>query len=525
MKTDSIVVVGGGSAGWMTAATLIKNFPNKKISVIESADVPIVGVGESTLGQINEWLYTLDIKEEDFMKECDASFKLSIKFTDWGGKGAGSFHYPFGEPWTVGTQFNINDWFIKKAMYPATPTSDFCDSFWPQMPLVYQNKIIKNENQELPGWSYQSDVAYHFDATKFGAWLREKYCKPKGVNHIVGTIKEDIATDENGVTHLELTTGEIIKADLYIDCTGWKSLLLSKALQTPFKSYADILPNNSAWATRVPYNDKETELEGYTNCTAIGHGWVWNIPLWSRIGTGYVFSDEYISKDDALEEFKNYLKNDREVKIDPAVVDSLEYKHINMRIGIHEEVFSKNVCAIGLSAGFIEPLESNGLFTVHEFLHHLVKTLNRDNIAYLDKTGFNMAVKGMFRSFAEFVSIHYLLNQREDTKYWRDAKERRFITNHMDGEYQSFGFESLIYQRDVMSTFENRQGGSVLISVGLNYFPIYSANLKRGEYKTGRKLDYLHDTFDIWEANKTYWNSVANKAPTIYEYLAEKYGQ
>jgi tryptophan halogenase len=526
MRTDSIVVVGGGSAGWMTAATLIKNFPNKKISVIESHDVPTVGVGESTLGQINEWLATLDINEDDFMKDCDASLKLSIKFTDWGGKGAGSFHYPFGEPWMVGTAFGVNDWFIKKAMYPETPVTDFCESFYPQMPLVEKNKVIKNENNELPGWTYKRDVAYHFDATKFGAWLREKYCIPKGVVHIVGTVKEDIAVDSEGITHLELTTGEIIKADLYIDCTGWKSLLLGKTLNVPFESYEDILPNNSAWATRLPYTDKPTELEGYTDCTAIGNGWVWNIPLWSRIGTGYVFSDKYISKEDALEEYKNYLKYDRKVKVDPEVVDNLEYRHIQMRVGIHKELFVKNVCAIGLSAGFIEPLESNGLLSVHEFLHHLVTTLSRDEIGFIDRAGFNMASRGYFRPFAEFVSLHYLLNQRNDTLYWREAKERRFATgNEMPGTYISYGFENLIHKRDVMNTFEPRMGGSVIISVGLNYFPLGPANIKRGEYKLGTSLNYIQDTFDVWESNKIYWNRVADDAPTIYEYLKAKYGE
>lgn len=525
MKVDSIVVLGGGSAGWMTAATLIKNFPNKKISVIESPDVPIVGVGESTLGQINEWLHTLDIDDNDFMKDCDASLKLSIKFTDWAGKGTGSFHYPFGDPWTIGTAFGVNDWFIKKVKYPETPVTDFCECFYPQMPLVNNNKIHLNENQELPGWTYKRDVAYHFDATKFGAWLRDKYCKPRGVNHIVGTIKESVEVDKNGVKFLELTTGEKITADLYIDCTGWKSLLLGQALGVGFDSYEDILPNNSAWATRLPYTNKEQELEGYTNCTAIGNGWVWNIPLWSRIGTGYVFSDKYISKEDALEEFKNYLKHDREVTVDPAVVDQLEYRLINMRVGLHKEIFHKNVCAIGLSAGFIEPLESNGLLTVHEFLHHLVKTLSRDKIGYLDRAGFNIACTGFFRSFAEFVSVHYLLSQRDDTRYWQEARERRFETNHQPGEYMNYGFENLIYHRDVMSSFENRMGGSMIIGVGLNYFPIYEANLKRGEYKTGQRLDHLQDTFDIWEANKAYWRSVADSAPTLYEYLKEKYGE
>lgn len=524
MKTDNIVIVGGGSAGWMTAATLIKNFPNKKIRVIESKDVPIVGVGESTLGQINEWLYTLGIKEDDFMKDCDASLKLSIKFTDWAGKGTGAFHYPFGDPWTIGSRFGINDWFVKKAKYPNTPNTDFNDCFYPAMQLVYQNKIIKNENEELPCFRYQNDVAYHFDATKFGAWLRDKFCLPRGVEHIVGTINENITVDKDGISYLELTTGERITADLYIDCTGWKSLLL-KSLDVPFESYENILPNNCAWATRVPYTDKVAELEGYTNCTAIENGWVWNIPLWSRIGTGYVFSDKYISKEDALEQFKNYLVNEREVRIPKEVVDKLEFKFIPMRVGIHDEIFSKNVCGIGLSAGFIEPLESNGLLSVHEFLHHLVKTISRDKIGYLDKTGFNIACKAFFRAFAEFVSIHYLLNQREDTQYWIEAKERRFKTKNDPGEYSTFGFENLIYHRDVVSIFENRMGGAISIAVGLNYLPITSANVLRGEYKTGEKLDYLQDTFDIWESNKTHWKRIADSAPTIYEYLKEKYSK
>ena len=525
MNVNSIVVLGGGSAGWMTAATLIKHFPNKKISVIESADVPTVGVGESTLGQINEWLYTLDINDDDFMKATDASLKLSIKFTDWTGKGEGGFHYPFGKPWLAGTRFGLNDWFVKKVKYPGTPNTDFVDCYFPQMPLVYQNKVTKNLDQELPGWKYQSDVAYHFDATKFGAWLRENYCKPRGVTHIVGTVNEDVATDDNGVSYLELTTGEKITADLYIDCTGWKGLLINKALKVPFESYADILPNNRAWATRLPYTDKEAELEGYTDCTAIENGWVWNIPLWSRIGTGYVYSDKYISEADALEQFKNYLKNERAVKVDPAVVDSLEYKSIGMRIGIQEELFHKNVCAIGLAAGFIEPLESNGLLSVHEFLQALVKTLSRDKLGWLDRAGFNMACRGYMRSFAEFVSMHYLLSQRDDTQYWRDARERTFKTNHVAGEYLNYGFEQFIYKRNVNSGFDTSMGGAPYIAVGMNCYPFYENNLKMGQYDTGDDLEHLNDTFDIWEANKTYWNNVAENCPTIYQYLKEKYGE
>lgn len=517
-NTNKIVIVGGGTAGWMTAATLIKCFPNKDISLIESTDIATVGVGESSLGQINDWLNMLDIEEDDFMKAADSSLKMSIKFTDWAGKKTGGFHYPFGNAWIHGTVAGINDWFVKKIKYPNTPVKDFADCFFPAMSLVHQNKISKNNGNELPGWRYDRDVAYHFDATKFGAWLRDEYCKPRGVNHIVGNIKEDVAVSNTGIEYVELTCGEKITADVYIDCTGWKSLLLGKTLKVPFESYNDILPNDTAWATKLPYTDKEQQLEGYTNCTAIENGWVWNIPLWSRIGTGYVFSSQYVSKDDALEEFKNYLKNNNPVE----VVDSLEYKLINMSIGIHKELFHKNVCAIGLSAGFIEPLESNGLFTVHEFLHRLVKTLSRDTIGAIDKLGFSAACRGEFRTFAEFVAIHYSLNTRNDTAYWQDARDRH-IDVAAGGKYSEYGFDDLIRRREEFCQFNNMGDGASIIATGLNYFPIVESTVKRSEYTHNKNLDFIENSFEIWENNKIRWNKIADDAPTLYHFLKEKY--
>ena len=145
--------------------------------------------------------------------------------------------------------------------------------------------------------------------------------------------------------------------------------MIEEALKEEFIPYGDMLPNNRAWATRMPYKDKEREMEPFTNSTALGHGWSWNIPSWERLGTGYVYSDKYISKEDALEEFKLYLMSDK--MICPRTrkeVDDMEYRDIPMRVGIHKHTFVKNCVAIGLSAGFIEPLESNGLFSVHEFL-------------------------------------------------------------------------------------------------------------------------------------------------------------
>ena len=263
LKTDNIIILGGGSAGWMTAATMCKIFPEKNITVIESPNTPIIGVGESTLGQINRWLSLLGIKDKDFMPYTDASYKLSIRFEDFYKKGDGGFHYPFGSVIENNLKHGKENWFFKKSENPNLHNSDYATFINTNMALVNNNTIFTNSNNELPGFNFRTDVAYHFDARKFGLWLRDYYCKRRNVKHIVEDIT-DIETDSEGIKSLN----KKYTADLFFDCTGFKSMLMNK-LDNNFISYNDILPNNSAWATRVPYKNKEEELEPYTNCTAI----------------------------------------------------------------------------------------------------------------------------------------------------------------------------------------------------------------------------------------------------------------
>jgi len=452
-KMKNIIIVGGGSAGWMTASTLIKVFPNYNISLIESSNVPTVGVGESTIGGIKNWATFLGINDKDFLKHTDGSYKLSIKFTDFYKKGE-AFHYPFGAPFISGNKAELNDWWFKKFLYPKVPHSDYVDCHYPQMALVNQNKCFYNELGFLP-FDFKKDTAYHFDASKFAIWLKDNYSLPKGVKHI----QEDIVSieqDENGIKSLNNKH----TADLYIDCTGFKSLLLGETLKEPFESYADLLPNNSAWATRMPYKDKEKELVGYTNCTAIENGWVWNIPLWSRIGTGYVYSDKFIDDDSALKQFKNYLGT-----------EELEFKKIKMRVGIHKRLFVKNVCAIGLAAGFIEPLESNGLFSVHEFLFNLIKNLKRDKISQWDKDNYTFQSKKLFRNFAEFVALHYALSQREDTEYWKHNFNKQWEEKLINLNPSMLGgFLEAAILKDIRYHFSNG-GGFHCIAAGMHWGP------------------------------------------------------
>jgi len=529
MKTDKIVIVGGGSAGWMTAATLITAFPNKDIRLIESKNVPTVGVGESTIGGIRTWTRFIGLNETDFFPETDASFKLSIKFTDFYKKNEGSFHYPFGVPLVNGNRNPFFDWQLKKYYEPETPVGDFARCMFPAAALFETNKFSLNTLGEFDNFDPDNDVAYHFDATKFGNWLKTYHCIPKGVKHIESTVTETIVNHE-GIEFLILESGDKITADLFIDCTGFQSLLLDKALNEPFNSFANMLPNNKAWATRIKYENKELELEGFTNCTAIENGWCWNIPLWSRLGTGYVYSDKYVTPEEALEEFKQYLMSDKMIiSRTREQVDALEYKPIEMRVGIHERTFVKNVVAIGLSAGFIEPLESNGLFSVHEFLFKLVDILQRGDISQFDRDMYNVSVRDLFDNFSKFVALHYALSHRDDSQYWREINNKQFKDSlsedpHTPYRSKSGAFYDMIWRYMEEWAHPYGNAGITYIATGMNLQMFNHSRILNMSYR--HKRNYLFEYQNVsnnWERNKAKWAKNAELSQSLFAFLKENF--
>ena len=493
-----IMIVGGGSAGWMTASTLIKEFPEKKIALIESPDIATIGVGESTIKQIRNWTTFLNIEDKSFLRHTDGTYKLSIQFTDFYKKGE-SFHYPFGQPVLENTGYGFNDWWFKKFFYPETPYTDYADCYFSQMALVNQNKLSINENDQIDNFHLFRDTAFHFDATKFGLWLRDFYCLPKGVVHIKEHIT-DIKQNENGIESLN----ERYKADLYIDCTGFSSLLLEGTLKVPFQSYCpDLLPNNSAWATKIPYKNKKEQLVNFTDCRAVENGWIWTIPLWSRKGCGYVYSDNFIDDDGALKQFQKYLGT-----------DELEFKKIKMKIGIHERLWEKNVVAIGLSSGFIEPLESTGLFSVHEFLRELIRELKRDRVSQWDRDNFTYRCKDLFRVFAEFVSLHYILSHRNDTEYWKHIQEKsqlreenRIIFKLADARFHEHNFGCML-------------GGIHAIATGMHYSPTELSEIMWLQLvnKKTLKVEWAQYIENL-NRRKDNWKYAAKKFEKTYDFL------
>jgi flavin-dependent dehydrogenase len=501
---NKIVIVGGGSAGWMTAATLISQFPEKQIVVIESPNVPIIGVGESTVGGIRGWLNLVGISDDDFMKHTDAVYKLAIKFTNFYKKDFGSWYYPFGYP-----SIDQQEWHIKKSVFPQTPNEDFAISCYPQMAFIQSNTLTRHPCEELSPWNINHS-AFHFDAVKFANWLRDYFCKPKGVQHIPSEII-DINVNDQGIEHLILTNSEKISADLYIDCTGFKSLLLEGALKIPFKSYENILPNNRAWATRIPYTDRSKELTLYTECTAIDNGWVWNIPLWSRIGTGYVYSDKFISQEDAKIQFIKFLN------LSSDQLDNIEFKDIKIKTGTHEKYWEKNVVAIGLSAAFVEPLESTGLVTVHDWTIALCRTLGRGAVNQWDIDEYNSSCLDEFDYWAQFVAMHYALSHRNDTEYWKYVTEKSFQEHrkYLSNLQSQQLFQQTMYYRRYKKELASDYGIQCL-SAGMNYSPIDSYILKK-EYSPNHDLkkEFLNLLEKHQVLKKQYADAILNKAISL----------
>jgi len=469
-QIKSICIVGGGSAGWMSASLLSKFLKDIKITLIESPDVKTIGVGESTLGHFNKFLDALDLQDKDWMKSCDATYKSSIRFENFYKHGS-TFHYPFGFFNLENNQNGIMDWFWLKAYTNNLDTTSFVEWFAPQAVMSENNKMTFNLDQEIPGWNFKLHTAYHMDATKFGIFLKDKIAIPNKVNHILDNIVKVNQDNKEFITSITTSNNKEIYADLFIDCTGFSKLLIEKTLKVPFISFNDVLLNDKAIATKIPYKDKNTEMNPYTNCIAYNNGWIWNIPLYSRIGTGYVYSSKFISDYEALDEFKNYLQSKN---VD---TNKLDFNFINIKHGIQKEPWKKNVCSIGLACGFIEPLESTGLLTTHENALRLLATLQRRNgyVNQLDIDGWNFAAREEMEGFKQFVSIHYGMSTREDTEYWKFVTNNiHYVKNHLDmvPEFRYNNLEMIYNLNQTLWLPSESPDGKLFIIAGMNCNPV-----------------------------------------------------
>lgn len=404
-KVKKVVIVGGGTAGWISASLLVKMLGKFiDITLVESEAIGTVGVGEATIPPIINFNAALGIDEAEFVKATNGSIKLGIQFENWNQIGD-SYMHAFGN---VGKDFPFcafhHIWLRGKEL--GLP-----HSFW-DFSLNYQTAIADKfapVNQiagtNLPGLAY----AYHFDASLYAKFLR-RYSETRGVTRIEGKVSTVQQCKLTGnVKGLVLEGGQSVEGDLFIDCTGLHGLLIDKTLNTGFEDWSHWLPNDSAVA--VPTASTE-QLRPYTRSIARENGWQWQIPLQHRVGNGFVYSSKYLSDDDAKQTLLDNLES--EPLAEPRI--------IKFKTGRRLKQWNRNVVSIGLSSGFLEPLESTSIHLIQSGITRLIKAFPHNGLKSSEIEEFNRQSKTEFERIRDFIILHYKKTSRDDSQYWRDLK-------------------------------------------------------------------------------------------------------
>jgi tryptophan 6-halogenase len=420
-----VVIVGGGTAGWMTASYLRVAFGDRiSVTLVESANVSTIGVGEATFSTVRHFFEYLGLEEREWMPECSATYKLAIRFENWREQGK-HFYHPF-ERTRVVDGFPLTDWWLKEKLTDRFDKDCFliasiCDA--KASPRYLDGTLFekdfaegpKNFRSTLSEQSTQFPYAYHFDATLLAKFLT-KYATDRGAEHITDDVVDVVLGETGDISHVVTREHGELHGDVFVDCTGFRGMLLNKALAEPFQSFQDTLPNDSAVALRVPVDMEVQGMRPCTTATAMDAGWIWTIPLWNRIGTGYVYASEYCTPEEAERTLREF--------VGPAAKD-LQANHIKMRIGRSERSWVRNCVAIGLSSGFVEPLESTGIFFIQNAIEQFVKHFpdgKRDDVL---RDAYNTHIANMIDGVREFLVLHYYGAERDDNQYWRDAKTRK----------------------------------------------------------------------------------------------------
>lgn len=418
----SVVVVGGGTAGWMSASYLKAAFGGRiDVTLVESEQVSRIGVGEATFSTVRHFFDYLGLDESEWLPQCAGGYKLGIKFENWRGQGE-HFYHPFERLRSV-DGFSLAEWWLRLGDR-SEPfdrqcfiTSALCEA--KRSPRMLNGSLFVSGLDSSLGQSTleeqraQFPYAYHFDADRVAKVLA-RYGTDRGVRHVVDDVQA-VGQDQRGwITHVTTEEHGELAGDLFIDCTGFRGLLINKTLGEQFESFLDVLPNNRAVAIRIPREDA-AEMSPYTTATAMDAGWMWTIPLYQRNGNGYVYSDEFISPEEAERDLRNAVAPGR---------DDLPVNHIRMRIGRNRNSWVHNCVAIGLSSAFVEPLESTGIFFIQHAIEQLVKHFPDQNLDPALATDYNRRVAHVVDGVKEFLVLHYAAAKRDDTPYWKEAKIR-----------------------------------------------------------------------------------------------------
>lgn len=401
-RIKKIVIVGGGTAGWMTAAALSKILGNSyaEITLVESDAIGIVGVGEATIPQIGIFNRMLGLSEDDFVRRTKGTFKLGIEFVNWRKKNHSYFH-PFGSYGINMQGISFHAFWQRLAL---TDGNVKAEDFSLMARAARENRFmrpIQQQNSPLAEIAY----AFHFDAGLYSLFLRS-IAEGRGVRRKEGKIVQVHQNSDSGfIESVELENGEKVEGELFIDCSGFHGLLIEQTLKTGFVDWSHWLPCNRAVA--VPCAGVK-DLTPYTRSTAHSAGWQWRIPLQHRIGNGHVFCSEYVSDDEATSILVNNLDGER----------LAEPRVIRFTTGHRKKYWNKNCVAVGLASGFMEPLESTSIWMIQSGISRLLANFPDKTFSDIDRDRYNRVLIEETEYIRDFLILHYKATEREDSEFW-----------------------------------------------------------------------------------------------------------
>jgi tryptophan halogenase len=444
-----VVIAGGGTAGWLTAAALARMMAGiVQVHLVESEEIGIVGVGEATIPQIRTYNGALGIDEDAFIRATQGTFKLGIEFLNWRRRGHGYIH-TFGDTGMPLGRTPFHHYWLR-----ARKDGRFQDlwAFNPNAQAAVRGRFTRTPFA-MGSRTGVVAHAFHFDAALYARFLRS-FSESAGVRRTEGKIVTVEQNSESGfVEALRLESGERIEGDLFIDCSGFRGLLIEGALKTGYQDWSHWLPCNRAWA--VPTANAGA-IRPYTQSIAHSAGWQWRIPLQHRTGNGHVFCSDYISEDEARSVLVNHLEGDM----------LAEPRLIRFLTGRRNLFWNRNVVALGLASGFLEPLESTSIHLIQSGVSRLLALFPHTGIHPAEVEEYNRQCALEFERIRDFIILHYHANERDDSRFWADRREMK-VPESLAHKMALFAANGVIY-REQEDLFTESSWLQVLLGQGVD---------------------------------------------------------
>ena len=427
---EDILIIGGGTAGWLTAAILAKSLNSKakdgvQVTLVESPDIPILGVGEGTWPNLRATLHKIGVSETDFIRECDATFKQGAEFVNWSTTAKenekSSYYHPLSTVSHSSYDFNLAPYWLMQEKSSRKP---YDRAVATQARLCDAGKAPKQI--VMAEYSAAQEYAYHLNANKFAHFLKQHCINNLGVKFISANVTKVVLDENEFISGVETDhqDQQRIEADFFIDCSGAKGLIIKQTYNIDWHDISDVIFNDTALAVQVPYKDNQQTINTHTVATAQSAGWIWDIGLQERRGVGHVYSSKYIDDAQAKEQLINYIGDD--------YTEDLNIRKIKLNHGYHKKFWHKNSVAIGMSAGFVEPLEASAIYLFDAAANMIAAQFPRDKaqMPYVEAK-FNQHFTMRMQRTVEFIKLHYCISQRRDTQYWIDNCDEKSIPKHL----------------------------------------------------------------------------------------------